>query len=73
MICFIYDLHHEHHDRNRLLEKPAELRHQHHDLGRFANLGLAKKLRDAFSKAGRATVSKLTIYETPERPGAGSL
>jgi len=32
MICFIYDLHHEHHDRNRLLEKPAELRRQHPDL-----------------------------------------
>jgi hypothetical protein len=32
MICFIYDLHHEHHGRNRLLEKPAELRRQHPDL-----------------------------------------
>jgi len=32
MICFIYDLHHQHHDRRRLLEKPAELRRQHPDL-----------------------------------------
>jgi hypothetical protein len=32
MIYFIYDLHHEHHDRNRFQEKPAELRRQHPDL-----------------------------------------
>jgi len=41
MICFIYDLHHEHHDWNRLLEKPAELRRQHLDLPDLRSSGLS--------------------------------